>query len=225
MSNLTIPESIPKEFSTKSKVCLDMAMLCVVKDADSLAVAEQGKSLCDDLDRQIEKELEPTKKALSMAHKNFVAFEKGQREDAQRASSLYEEKILTFRRDEKARLDKEEAERQQILRKQEEDRRIAVASNLEQQGRKQEADRMLSKPIVIPKAQVAAPKLATQTVVKRLQCTIDDKAIALKFFAEHPEYEKCVELVESQLKVLGKAGVKVPGVTFSDDESLSRRRS
>lgn len=225
MSNLTIQESIPTEFITRSKQCLDLAMLCEVKDAESLREAEQGKALCDDLDQQIAKELEPTKKSLASAHKNFVAFEKRQREDAQKASSLYGEKILTYRREEKVRLDKAEAERQQELRRQEEERRLAQAATLEKQGKKQEAERALTKPIIIPAAKVEPPKPEGHVVVKTIQCTIDDKAAAVKFFAEHMEYEKCVELVESQLKVLGRAGVKIPGVTFYYEEGLSRRRS
>lgn len=225
MTELSVPDPQVTELEAQASRLLDEAVLCEILDVDGMRAAEQGKTLCDDLDRKIEKEFKPTKDYLNKALKEFRDFEQRHRGPAKQASGIYEGKILAFRAVERQRLEKEEAERQQVLRKQEEERRLSVASNLEKQGRKVEAARVVSAPIVVPKAEVALAAPDGHVEVRRQGVQIDDKMQLVNFIAQHPEYEAVFVVNEAELRKLGRAKVKVPGVTFFDDIGLSRRRT
>jgi hypothetical protein len=105
--------------------------------------------------KQVDAACDPTIDATNKAHKEAVAQKKMFEAPLAQAESIIKPALAAYdtaqeniRRDEERRL-------QELARKQEEDRRLAEAVELEQQGDKKAADAVMAEPVYIPPVVIA----------------------------------------------------------------------
>ncbi len=129
----------------------------------------------------------------------------------------YRQKKEQERREEEARLAKEEAERQAQARKAEDERRLAEASELEAQGKKEEADAVVNAPppsaktLVLPQPQTSIPKTKTSFREKWSARVVDFAKLTDDYKLPN---QKALDGIAQSTK--GK--VKIAGVVFECEQ-------
>lgn len=198
--------------------CLERNSLEITTDAD-LATAENWLKDCYAREKTIDAHFDDDISRAHQLHKSLVAKKKNYLEPVLSLANKLKASIGSW-------LKKKEAERQAVIRAQEEaarkaeeDRRLAAAQEMQDQGEADVAEEILEAPIApVIQAPPPAPKAASVTLKKTYRFEIVDP---LKI----PREYLCVDEVKIGRMVRASSGTLViPGVRIIEEETAAKRR-
>lgn len=160
----------------------------------------------------------PSVKAAHQAHQAAKAVENKIAVPLKKAGDGLGRRMGVYTREEDEKRRARELELQKQADKQAEDRQIAEAAQLENEGRQEEADAMIAAPVAAPAVVLRAPpKPAGTSYRANWQYRIlNTGAIPLAFMM--PDHGKLLAYAKSH-----KADAKIPGVQFYDDGKTAAR--
>jgi hypothetical protein len=200
---------------TKSHKLLEVAESLIISNADE---AQEAADLVREAKRYVAdtvRAYEPLKAATNRAHKEACALEKADCAVAKEVIKIVSPKLLEYEREEGRKAREKEAALREAARKQEEERRLQQAVDLDRAGKTEAAEQVLAMPVEAPPVVLpAAPKptgvtfaekwtyrVTEESLIPRRYLTVDAKALA--------------SLARS---MKGKASV--PGVEFYNEGSV-----
>jgi hypothetical protein len=124
----------------------------VVRDAETLAIANQYSNDLYEAEKRIEEFFEPLVDAANKAHKALTQKRKELVDRVRIPRSIINGEIARYAREEQERRDREAETARRKAEKEEEDRRIAWAAEAEKDGDHRAAEEILEKPVSLPPA-------------------------------------------------------------------------
>lgn len=210
MSTEPMPDTAPMQSAGTDLVTRAEAM----KVTNAEQFQEAGQLLLDAkaLVRKIQGEFAPSKKAAHEAHKSVVQLEARMLEAPQHAENVLKRVIGAWQAAETKRIRDEEQRLAAIARKEQEDRQLAEAAQLEASGQKELAEEVVSRPVVAPVVSIPKPAVrGVTTVMLRRYRIVDASKINRQFLI--PDETAIRKVVEA----LGKdAEQVVGGIVFEE---------
>lgn len=213
----------------------------VTTQADALVVAtEVDLSTCSvlltgiaALRKQVAEVFDPPVQAAHEAHKAALAARKKVEQPLVQAEATVKRKAAQFHTEQKRLADEARRKEAARLRKLEEERRLADAVRLEDQGKATEAEAVLATPAPTPAPVITTPPppkvqgMSTRTVRSAKVVSLLDLA---QYAASCPEYlyvlvpvQKHLDALARQHKVIKDGEQLLPGVVVVETVNVARR--
>lgn len=215
-ANAEAADLVLKEINT---FCLERKAFEITTDED-LARAEEVLKACYEREKIIEKHCDGDIKAAHELHKSLVAKKKNYLEPVQTLITQLKQQVQGWLIRQKAKRDREIAEAEAAARKAEEEKRLADAQQMQDQGHTEAAEEILAAPIapVLTSAPAPKPKAASVTLSKVWKYEITDEKLIPR------EY---LTIDESKIGRVVKAHsgtIQIPGVRiYAEDVAVKRR--
>lgn len=165
----------------KQKIDLPKIQPMPIKTSEDLERAKKIDTACKEYKKFVCEKLDPIIKDAHDAHKKLVALKKEELEPILKIESLNLKYGKEYRQEQR-RL--EEEARQKAIREQEE-KRLAEAEELQKAGMAKEADRVMEKRITVPKDEIPEkPDFGGMRIVERWKAIVIDKMALIKAIAE-----------------------------------------
>ena len=164
------------------------------------------------------------------AHRTALASSKRVDDPVSKAEGMVKAKLAAYVDRMEAKRRAEERAAQEVLRKQEEERRLKEAERLAAVGREDAAMEALEEPIVVPEVKLAkeTPKVEGTSVRVTWKGSVEDPVAFLRWILESPMARlRCIAFQGSDLNRLAaqvKDQERVPGFTATPTTNISAQR-
>lgn len=222
----------PTELVAQMASVVSLAKSFEVTDIESDRVAQEyGQKL-----RRAEKTwtdyCEPTRKALDVAKKNFLAMRDGILGPWSQARSIFFAKSDAYQTEQRRKAQEEERRLQEEARRQEEDRKLADAIEAEERGEAAEAESILEERVETPVITVAPQIAKVEGVSTRTlyEPEITDVRACLRYLLDRPEWaavlDRFIPVLVTILRPFATAqrtALSIPGVQVVSKTSRASR--
>jgi len=179
-----------------------------INTPDDYTQADEFIGSVDALAKEITNSFDPSIQSANLLHKNLIAERNRHLAPLNQAKVLVKSRMLVFRTDQTMKRQAEEARMRELIRKAEEEAKLAEALRAEAEGRQDEADAIMEEkiyvpPIIVPSEVPKANSTRFRTVW-RFRIT-DAAKIPREFLA--PDMIKIGEVVRAM-----KEQTNIPGV-------------
>lgn len=223
---VNIPDTDPLAEAGASVLAAAVAWVCSSND-DFQRGAELDRSCKAQLEK-VEAVLGPIKADANRVHKKISDLFNKLCDGPKRAREIYKSKMIAWKQEQDRIAEQARIAAEAVARKQEEERRLAVAESLERSGRRQEAMAVIAAPIVTPVVAVSIERPAASGI-----------STSIRWSAECFDLRQLVVAVANGLAPLEflcanqtalndaarsmKEGMSYPGVRVNKEEKISNR--
>lgn len=190
MEAITLPDTTDLEL--QSATMLDAATAIVVSTAEQDAGATKFLQTASGFIKEVQAAFKPAKDAAHKAHKEVCNIENQLCEIPKKAVAAVKPKIIAYRQEQERIRQAEESRLREVARKEEEERRLQQALELERAGKEEAVEQVLAAPIeapptVVPKAPTPKGTSVRESwkhrvingdLVPRAYLMVDDRALA-----------------------------------------------
>lgn len=215
-ANSEAADLVLKEINT---FCMERRAFEITTDND-LQRAEEVLKACYEREKIIEQHCDADIKAAYDLHKSLVAKRRSYLEPVQNLITQLKQQVQGWLIRQKAKRDREIAAAEAAARKVEEDKRLADAQAMQEQGHTEAAEEILSAPIapVLTVAPAPKPKAASITLAKVWKFEIVDATLIPRDYLTVDE-SKIGRVVKAH-----SGTIQIPGVRiYSEDAAVKRR--
>ncbi len=174
--------AINQEIESKALAIPERAKLIAVTDNDSMERANQFKLDIKAMMKEVDDWFKPIADKAFQAHRAITGKWNETKAPLKAADDHLTNQVKLYLAECRRIQEAEEARLREIARKEEEERRLAEAEELEKEGRPEEAEEILSQPVtyVAPVVTVQTPKVDNRMYRTQLKVRVKDRMIFLK---------------------------------------------
>lgn len=207
-SETTLEQVIPPEtrYQASGTELVTRAKALVITTDEEYQAAAEFLNAVSALRKAIKAEYDPLADAANVTHKKITSRRAELLANPDNAERIAKGTISAYLNEQRVKREKQAAEAQSMLRKQEEDRRLAEAESMHKAGFKAEAEAILDAPVTVAPVTIAAPKAAGVSSRVVLKYRIIDP---LKI--KRPYLCPDEGVIAAQVKALGKEAVALVG--------------
>jgi len=192
------------------------------------------------LRKEVDDTFDPIIKKQYEAHREACSQKKRVEAPLTEAEAIVKRSLIAYDDMQERRRQAEEARLREIARKEEEDRQVREAAELEAQASahpdlaeafvmRQEAEAIIDRPIETPVVQVAkaTPKVEGLSFRDKWDAVVTDKLTLLRHVAQHPELLHLVDVNTTNLRKLAELQQErfaLPGAQVKKDKIAASRR-
>ena len=220
MDNLAI--NINKDVESQALAIPEKAQVIIIDSKESMAWADQFKKNIKTLIKEIDDTFKPLAEKAFAAHRAITKKWNETKDPLIGADELITSRIKAYiRKIDEERL-AEERRLREIARKEEEERRLVEAIELEKEGNMEEAQAVIAEPmnIVTPTVKVDIPQIDKRMYRTNWYAKVIDKNQLIKFVATRLDYADCLEpnmsILNQKARSL-KDALNIPGVVIIEE--------
>jgi len=225
---IAIPETVAIQTETTDLVtrARDLHIIDVTEYQRGAEMLKAAKTIASN----IAAEFSDPKQRAHEAHKSICALESKLLEPLKTAEQVIKRKLAEWTEEQERASRVEEARLRDLARKQDEERRMAEALLLEEEGATEEAEAVLDAPMIAPVIAMPAPVkidgISYRTIYRG---EVVNAVQFLQWLIEHPDrIREVIDFKASGLNNLAKSigsSVEVPGLRVTSEKSVASGRA
>ena len=214
---LEVQDQEVQQMKADGAALVAQARAFLVVDEASCLAADQAASLCDQRAKNGKARLEKTRKSMYDAYQNVLDLIKEVAGPFEAARKIFNDKIYSWRSEEKRRREAEAAKQREADKKRIEDERLKQAQKVSDAGRPDLADKILDEKIIVPAPEPPKIESVAGSVMKEnwKGRVVDESVLPREFMT--PDLVKLNKVTKAM-----KGATRISGWEVWDEGTIAR---